>query len=174
MKYPIKDVLVEARPSSIIKSVVGLFAVRPIMKGEHVCPDSNEGDFITDQEFSGLSPAVQEKIRRFGVGAPNGFFFQENIDFNELTISFFINHSCEPNLGFDDGGDFFALRDITGGEEFSYDYGCLESRPDFAFDCACGSTQCRKHITGMDWLDPVFRAKHLNHMDPDLRTVPTL
>lgn len=174
MRNPIKEVWVEARPSSIIKSEVGLFAVRPIPQGQKICPESNEGDFITNEEFAALDPLTQEKVRRFGVGAPHGFFIQENIDFNELNISFFFNHSCEPNMGFDEDGDFVALRDIDAGEELSYDYGCLESGPDFAFDCACGAATCRGRITGSDWMDSAFREKHLGHMDPDLRELPTV
>jgi hypothetical protein len=37
-------------------------------------------------------------------------------------------------------------------------------------NCVCGSTNCRRMITGNDWKDPVFRKDNKNYMLPSLRT----
>lgn len=44
-----------------------------------------------------------------------------------------------------------ALRDIEAGEELTYDYATTDSRH-ANFACFCGSPNCRKVITGNDWM----------------------
>ena len=57
----------------------------------------------------------------------------------------FINHSCDPNCESDnvDGRVFIvAIRDITAGEELTYEYNLYDSDDDEQ-DCYCGATKCR-------------------------------
>ncbi len=59
----------------------------------------------------------------------------------------FINHRCDPNTFTRTiAGDRYvvALREIRLGEEINYDY-CLNSDGDTAWDCSCGSPECRRH-----------------------------
>jgi SET domain-containing protein len=59
----------------------------------------------------------------------------------------FINHRCDPNTFTRTiAGDRYvvALREIRPGDEITYDY-CLNSEGDTAWDCSCGSPDCRKH-----------------------------
>jgi hypothetical protein len=42
--------------------------------------------------------------------------------FNRLTMSWYINHSENPNVYCDENYNFFALRDIKPGEELTADY----------------------------------------------------
>ena len=55
----------------------------------------------------------------------------------------FINHSCEPNAFMrivpGEKVAFFALRDISPGEEITIDY----RDPDHPATCRCGASQCR-------------------------------
>lgn len=170
MKKSINDVWVELKPSSFLKGEVGLFAVRNIKKGQKILNDLEEKEgFLTTEEYSSLPTETQNKVKMFMVGRPGGFLFEEGLDFNNIGISYFINHSCLGNLGFDKDGDFMALRDINKGEEFSYDYGLLEAGPDFVLLCKCDTSVCRKKITGMDWKNKEFREKNLEYMYPDLR-----
>jgi SET domain-containing protein len=170
MAHHIKEVWVELRPSSRVLGEVGVFAVRDIPAGQKVCPvEEGEEVFLTHEEVAELSPELQEKISRFAAGRPGGYLMDASTDFNELGISYFFNHSCDGNLGFDDEGDFVAIRDIKKGEELFYDYGLLEARPEFAFECQCGAGVCRKRVTGSDSKDPAFRERHKHHMYPDLR-----
>lgn len=73
----------------------------------------------------------------------------------------YINHSCEPNLRFGEGGVLTALRDIAPGEEIYFAYDVLPPGtrgeapgPDidpsygrwdhaFTFRCLCGAPSCR-------------------------------
>lgn len=64
-----------------------------------------------------------------------------------------INHSCNPNLGVRNnkfgGYDFVALRDISVGEELTWDY-CMTEFVSIAIKnrCLCGSSSCRGKING--------------------------
>jgi uncharacterized protein len=67
------------------------------------------------------------------------------IDFTKSTDPMrFTNHSCRPNarLSIDNGRvEFYALRVIETGEEFTVDYG--ETHHDGKLPCRCGAAGCR-------------------------------
>ena len=67
---------------------------------------------------------------------------------DDMTV--FINHSCDPNVGFRGQVVYVALRDIKAGEELCHDYS-MERSDDYQLDCHCGSSLCRGKITGDDW-----------------------
>ena len=67
----------------------------------------------------------------------------------------FVNHSCEPNCEIQKwtvGGHYrmalFSLRDISPGEELTYDYNFSLFNPHEGQACQCGSTRCRGVIGG--------------------------
>jgi len=68
-----------------------------------------------------------------------------------------VNHSCNPNLYIvdnDEGAfDFVALRDISAGEELSWDYETTEMQLSNPFKCLCQSENCRGWIRGFAYLD---------------------
>src|SRR3989344_4314317 len=170
MKSAIKEIWVELKPSLKILDEVGVFAVRDIKQEQKICPsESREEDFITRDELAALSPELKSKVKKFTAGRPDGWLLEAGVDFNELGISYFFNHSCESNLGFDIEGDFVARRKIAKGEELFYDYGLLEADPEFKFDCHCGTSSCRKQVTGLDWKNPEFQKKNYEYIYPDLR-----
>lgn len=162
----------ELRPSRIVEGEAGVFAAAFIPKGmvlTHDAEDMEHDDYLlSHEEFDTLSPKIQKAIRNYCVERQGGHLVLEGIDFNDLSITWFLNHSCEGNLGLTKEGDFIALRDIEEGEELSYDYGLTESG-NFSMDCHCGSPSCRKHISGTDHKDPAFRAKYADYLYPDLR-----
>lgn len=65
----------------------------------------------------------------------------------------YLNHSCDPNIGFHDAISLVAVRDIQAGSELVLDYTFCES--DEAWNlkgpCRCGSICCRGSVTGADW-----------------------
>ena len=163
-------VLIELKPSTIVG--VGVFSIPRIRKGEKVADGIHEEDYdsmISWSDFRHYHPDIQEKILAFCVGTENGFIPPENLDFNKLSIEWYLNHSCEGNCGLDDDGDFVAIGNIESGEELTYDYALAESNPNFRMVCRCESKNCRKIITGNDWKDEEFQAKNQDHMIPRLR-----
>jgi hypothetical protein len=168
----IPEVRLELRPSRIHRAGVGAFAVRKIEKGQKVADGVAEEDFqevVSWEYFPRLNEDLQNKIMAFCVGSPEGFVPPPEFDFNSLSIEWYLNHSCEGNCGFDDNGDFTAIRDIQRNEELSYDYALVESNPNFSMPCECGSKTCRHLITGNDWKDEKFFLKNRDFMHPRLR-----
>ena len=66
------------------------------------------------------------------------------IDLDEFSRS--INHSCNPNCGLRKRSELFALRDISKGEEITYDYSSTIAPTKWDMNCHCGSKNCRKII----------------------------
>ena len=146
--------LIELKPSLLHKGGVGVFAVTTIKKGQQVAEGLIIDDFkhqISWEDFALFDREIKKKIMAFCVGTPEGFIPPENLDFNKLSIEWYFNHSCDGNLGFNEHGDFTAIKNIKKGEELSYDYGLIESNPKFEMRCGCKSKYCRKVVTGNDW-----------------------
>ena len=117
-----------------------------------------------------LDDDIKKKINDFCIGTPEGFLSPEDNDFNKLSIEWYMNHSCNGNVGFNENGEFVAIRNIEKREEITYDYSLAESNPKFSMVCKCGSSNCRRLVTGNDWKNSEFRKKNLNHMLPKLRS----
>lgn len=70
------------------------------------------------------------------------------IDASNVETEFkYINHSCSPNAYMRTcygRVEFYALREITPGEEITCDYGITHH--DGTKPCECGSQKCRKFI----------------------------
>ena len=166
-------ILIELRSSSV--HGVGVFAVPAIKKHTKLADGTTEEDyrdFLTWEQLESFDMDVRKKVMDFCVGRPNGFIPPTDFDFNKLSVEWYVNHSCDGNCGFNDDGEFIAIKRIESGEELTFDYGLVESNPKFEMTCRCGSTKCRKKITGNDWLDKGFRAKNLKYMLPRLRVLP--
>jgi len=168
------SVTLELRPSKIHSQGVGVFAVRNIPRGQKVADGLTEEDFenlVSWRQYSKFDAKVQNKIMAFCVGTPDGFVPPPDYNFDKLSIEWFLNHSCEGNCGFDSEGDFVALRNIREGEEICHDYALIETNPHFSMRCECGGAKCRQLVTGSDWKNEDFVAKHREYMHPRLRRV---
>ena len=83
----------------------------------------------------------------------------------------FLNHSCEPNLGFKDSISLVAIRDIAKGEELVIDYAFWECDPAWKLktSCNCGSTTCRGSVTGRDWQSLTPSSEYSPYFSPFLK-----
>jgi hypothetical protein len=166
-----KEIRYELRPSAI--NGIGLFAIKNFLPDELVAEGISATDLeniVKWSEITHIDDNIKTMINNFCIGTPDGFIPPPDLDFNNLTPDWFMNHSCDGNVGFNEDGNFVAIRSIKNGDELTYDYGLAESNPDFVMNCVCGSTNCRRMITGNDWKDPVFRKDNKNYMLPSLRT----
>ncbi len=66
------------------------------------------------------------------------------------NVLHFGNHSCDPNLWWDDFA-LVARRAIPSDAEVTNDYATSSGEPSFSMRCNCGSPKCRSTITGEDW-----------------------
>ncbi len=80
-----------------------------------------------------------------------------------FTGADFINHSCQPNLGFLGDINLVALRDIAAGEELAFDYSMSDSSSYDEFECHCQAPECRGKVTGQDWREPELQARYRGH-----------
>jgi hypothetical protein len=66
----------------------------------------------------------------------------------------FLNHSCQPNLGFLRGDlVLWSLREIEAGEELLIDYSTTINEPGWQIPCECGAATCRKAVRSFCDLD---------------------
>ncbi len=73
----------------------------------------------------------------------------------------YINHSCDPNTyvkTIDGKRRVIAMRDISSGEEITYDY-AINGDYEWGVPCNCGSANCRKVISPNFWDLPLERQK---------------
>ena len=75
-----------------------------------------------------------------------------------------MNHSCDPNTWWEGYGTLTARRDISCGEEVTFDYSTSEITLSYEMKCNCGSSVCRGIITNQDYLEPDFQHKYANHL----------
>ena len=94
--------------------------------------------------------------------------FHKNVPSNAL----FFNHSCDPNLVFEDDWTLIAWRDIEKGEELTYDYG-TEDFDVHPFECQCGAENCRGKIGGQEWKDEELQKKYGQHFRQTLLNAMT-
>jgi len=122
----------------------GLFANRLIRKGELVWE-------LDEPTYSLKEIEKWDKERR---KAFDWYGFQCGIDrySNPEGISKHMNHSCDPNIWWAGSDSCVARRDIHTNEEVTYDYSSCDIDLDFEMECHCGSSNCRKIISNLDYM----------------------
>jgi len=119
---------------------IGVIAIRDIPSGTNPFKLPNH---VVRSEIIDISPEdvedfpeeIQDRIKDFFVKAPHGLYPVHVNGLNGINISFYLNHSEEPNVGFDDNTKiygnkfrpFMTLREIKKGEELVWDYKASES-----------------------------------------------
>jgi len=170
--FPKNNLILRASPINGI----GVFAFKKINKNEIIAEGIHVDDsesIVKWTEVENTDPKIKKMISDFCIGTPEGFYSPEGLDFNTLMPEWYMNHSCDGNVGFNDAGDFIAIKDIAEGDELIYDYALAESNPNFKMECNCKSINCRKTITGNDWNNPIITKSIRNYMLPILRNKTT-
>jgi len=122
----------------------GLFARERIFKGEVVAVKA--GHILRAEEVYEITRSLGD----YTLQIHDDFFLGPRVleDVEDMVI--FINHSCDPNIGFDGQITYVAMREVHAGEELCHDYAMARSLP-YELRCQCGSDICRGIITGEDW-----------------------
>ncbi|MEJ2587000.1 MAG: SET domain-containing protein-lysine N-methyltransferase [Deltaproteobacteria bacterium] len=131
----------------------GVFAVEKIHKDEVVAIKA--GHIIHSDDIAGITASVGDYALQIHDGVYLGPTSKDEIE--RMTI--FINHSCDPNIGFLGQIVYVAMRDIEPGEELCHDY-AMERTDDYSLKCCCGSGYCRGTITGEDWMRPDLQKRY--------------
>jgi len=141
----------------------GVFATANLAKGKILIVMG--GCILTVEDENALEGVVANKpielSDRFSIGP-------RTPDELARMPQHYINHSCDPNCGFNGQIFLVAMRDIQAGEELAYDYAMvMHSSPDsvnyFSMTCECGSPLCRGKVAEDDWQRPDLQAHYAGY-----------
>ncbi|KAJ6412621.1 hypothetical protein OIU84_005630, partial [Salix udensis] len=124
--------------------------------------DILRGQFLIEYVGEVLDVHAYEARQKDYASKGHKHFYFMTLDGSEVidacakgNLGRFINHSCDPNCRTEKwvvNGEIciglFALRDITKGEEVTFDYNYVRVVGAAAKRCYCGSPQCRGYIGG--------------------------
>jgi SET domain-containing protein len=122
----------------------GLVAVDAINSGEVVAVKG--GHVVSTATLRSLP----ERLQNADVQIADELHLAALTDEEYESVMLFLNHSCEPNVGFGGNIVLVAMRDIEAGEELTTDYALFDDY-DGSMDCHCGKPLCRGRIDGRDW-----------------------
>ncbi len=125
----------------------GLVAVAPVGRDEIV---AIKGGHIVD---TATLHSLPERLQNSEVQIAEGFHLVAVEEAEYEPVMLFLNHSCEPNVGFAGNNVLVAMREISPGEELATDYALFD---DYGGDrgCRCVTASCRGTIGGRDWQRP--------------------
>jgi hypothetical protein len=118
----------------------GLFATAPIAAGEIVAIKG--GHIVTTAALHGLP----DRLRNSEIQIADGFHLVAKQDSEYEPVMLFLNHSCEPNVGFLGNVVLVAMRDVEQGEELTTDYALFDDY-DGTMECRCGAPSCRGTVS---------------------------
>ena len=123
---------------------LGVEAIKFIKKGEAV--GVLGGLIVPKKEIK----KYWKKEGHIGIQISDGFFIVPP-NRKELHKYGVYNHSCSPNIGFNNESIIlYAIKNIKKGEELVFDYAmCEANKP--PFKCNCRSKNCRNYIKPTDW-----------------------
>lgn len=131
---------------------LGVFAVRPFVKGEKIL--EAKGQILDYDDFEDGSYEDQHCLQigeRTFIGSSG-------------EIDDYVNHSCEPNAGYRIQGtqaDLIAIRDIAAGEEITYDYSTTMHNDRNEMQCECGAPSCRGLIRDFQYLPSNLKSRYI-------------
>ena len=131
----------------------GLHAVEPIAAGEVVAVKG--GHILTAAQLAELP----EPLPNSDVQIADGLHLVAVADDEYESVMLFLNHSCEPNVGFGGNVLLVAMRDVAAGEELTTDYALFDDY-DGEMACRCGTASCRGVIGGRDWQLPRLQQRY--------------
>jgi SET domain-containing protein len=140
----------------------GIVALEDIKKGEDVLVYGGQIRHIADMQEH------WDALGHVGTQIDDEFFIVPTSR-EELELKGTINHSCEPNTGFKDQVQLFAIRDIKSGEELTLDYAFCETSYPMNFSCNCGSKNCRKTVTNDDWKIKEIQGRYFDYFSPYIK-----
>ena|SRR3989344_2747992 len=141
-------------PKVVVRRVAGkgrgVFAKEKIKKGEEVAAFDGKvygwrSRAWTTNERDVLHHAIQFEEKRWRDSA---------------GIARVLNHSCEANCGVIDLFRLVAMRDVSPGEEVTWDYEMTEDSPWYRLRCRCGTPSCRKVIGTYQRMPAAVRRKY--------------
>lgn len=125
-KLPHEGVYTRLKPSRI--HGVGVFAIRDIPQGTYMFPEDDEPIvWVHKRQTEEIPGALKDFYDDFAIIKGDKFGCPKSFDL--LTMSWYLNHSDEPNVEADEDYRFHAKRAIKAGEELTVDYNTYSEQP---------------------------------------------
>ena len=131
----------------------GLFAKQAIAAGEIVAVKG--GSILTKQEWA----VLERELGSAEIQLSEDLFIAPTRPEHREGNMVYTNHSCDPNIAIQGQIVFVAMRDIAPGEELTHDWATTDDL-DYTMTCTCGSPNCRRTITGKDWMKRELQEKY--------------
>lgn len=122
----------------------GLHALTPISAGEVVAVKG--GHIVATDELEQLP----EPLPNSDIQITDDLHLVALTEDEYEPVMLFINHSCDPNVGFAGNTVLITMRAVAAGQELTTDYALFDDH-DGQMACACGADRCRNVIGGRDW-----------------------
>jgi hypothetical protein len=140
----------------------GLFATADIAKDEIVAV---KGGHIVDRKT--LREKITPVLGPVEIQIDDDLFIAPVTKEERELSMLYSNHSCDPNLGMRGEITFVAMRDIHAGEELTHDWAMTDD-DDCSIECNCGTSNCRKILTGKDWRRPDLQKRYKDYFSAHL------
>jgi uncharacterized protein len=140
----------------------GLVAIAPIAADELVAVKG--GHIVTTAALQ----CLPERLQNSEVQIADGLHLVALEEAEYEPVMLFINHSCEPNVGFAGNVVLVAMRDVGLGEELTTDYALFDDY-DGRMECRCGAPSCRGTVNGRDWQRPDLQRRYGAYFSAYLR-----
>ncbi|HEY2582966.1 MAG TPA: SET domain-containing protein [Mucilaginibacter sp.] len=102
---------------------IGVFAIQDIPEGTPLFEfDNTEMVWVNANELESLSPKLKQLYDDFCVTKNNKTLFGCPVNFNQMTMAWYMNHSDDPNVESDDDYNFISKKNIKEGEELTINY----------------------------------------------------
>ncbi|GAB1816587.1 SET domain-containing protein [Mycobacterium sp. MUNTM1] len=134
----------------------GLFAAERIDVGEIVAIKG--GHIVATSQLQDLPDPLPSSEIQIADGLHLAAVRAEEYE----PVMLFINHSCEPNVGFAGNIVLVAMRSVSVGEELTTDYALFDTS-DNRMTCRCNTESCRRVIDGQDWRRDDLQRKYRGH-----------
>lgn len=112
---------VRLKPSKVCDGV-GVYAIRPIPKGTVLFSDCiPDKDFVRWDQLTDIPTEVISYLSTICNTNDEGLYLSQTV--NNINLSYYINHSLDPNVRYDKEVDrYFTLSDIQEGKEILCTY----------------------------------------------------
>ncbi|MCZ6671589.1 MAG: SET domain-containing protein-lysine N-methyltransferase [Verrucomicrobia bacterium] len=131
----------------------GLFAKQTFAVGEVVAV---KGGHILPKKVWTI---LEQQLGPAEIQVAEGLFIAPTRQKQRDGCMLYTNHSCDPNIAIQGQIVFIAMRGISPGEELTHDWATTDDL-DYVMECKCGSPDCRRTVTGKDWMKKELQEKY--------------
>ena len=130
---------------------LAVFATAPISKESRIAIFT--GETYKSETALGLPEIMRDHAIQVG---------RDEFIFGYKGLAQCICHSCEPNCGIRNLTEIYAVKDISEGEQVTWDYRCSENSDWVLETCLCGSERCTRSVKNFDSLPASFKKEYLS------------